>query len=41
MPELREQEGATVPVVIEVSVYDCCLGDLPGRNALVWEVRRY
>lgn len=27
--------------VVEVSVYDHCLGDLPGRNALVWEVRRY
>jgi hypothetical protein len=27
--------------VIEVSIYDCCLGDMPGRNALVWEVRRY
>jgi hypothetical protein len=27
--------------VIEVSVYDHCLGDLPGRNSLVWEVRRY
>lgn len=27
--------------VLEVSVYDHCLGDVPGRNALVWEVRRY
>lgn len=27
--------------VLEVSVYSRCLGDLPGRNALVWEVRRY
>jgi hypothetical protein len=27
--------------VFEVSIYDCCLGDMPGRNALVWEVRRY
>lgn len=27
--------------VLEVSVYDCCLGDLPNRNALVWEVRKY
>lgn len=27
--------------VIEVSIYDRCLGDIPGRNALVWEVRRY
>jgi hypothetical protein len=26
--------------VVEVSVYNHCLGDLPGRNALVWEVRR-
>ena len=27
--------------VLEVSVYDRCLGDTPGRNALVWEVRMY
>ena len=27
--------------VLEVSVYGSCLGDVPGRNALVWEVRRY
>jgi len=27
--------------VFEVSIYDRCLGDLPHRNALVWEVRRY
>lgn len=27
--------------VLEVSIYDRCLGDLPERNALVWEVRRY
>jgi hypothetical protein len=27
--------------LVEVSVYDVCLGDLPHRNALVWEVRRY
>ena len=27
--------------VLEVSVYDRCLGDLPNRNALVWEVRKY
>jgi hypothetical protein len=27
--------------VLEVSVYEHCLGDTPGRNALVWEVRRY
>lgn len=27
--------------VFEVSIYDRCLGDVPGRNALVWEVRRY
>lgn len=27
--------------VFEVSVYGHCLGDVPGRNALVWEVRRY
>lgn len=27
--------------VIELSVFDCCLGDIPGRNALVWEIRQY
>lgn len=27
--------------VIEFSVFSRCLGDVPGRNALVWEVRQY
>lgn len=27
--------------VIELSIYECCLGDTPGRNTLVWEARRY
>jgi hypothetical protein len=27
--------------VIEVSVYSICLGDTPGRNSIVWEVRNY
>lgn len=27
--------------VLEVSIYDICLGDIKGRNSLVWEVRRY
>jgi hypothetical protein len=27
--------------VLEVSIYDCCLGDLPNRNTLVWEIRKY
>ena len=27
--------------VLEVSIYDRCLGDTPGCNALVWEVRKY
>jgi hypothetical protein len=27
--------------VLEVSIYDRCLGDIPGRNALVWEIRKY
>jgi hypothetical protein len=27
--------------VIEFSVYSCFLGDRPGRNTLVWEVRAY
>ena len=27
--------------VLEVSVWGACVGDTPGRNAIVWEVRRY
>lgn len=27
--------------VIELSVYSCNLGDTPGRNTLIWEVRQY
>jgi hypothetical protein len=27
--------------VLEVSVFSRCLGNIPGRNATVWEVRRY
>jgi hypothetical protein len=27
--------------VLEVSVWDSCLGDLTNRNAIVWEIRRY
>lgn len=27
--------------VLEVSIFGRCLGDIPGRNALVWEIRRY
>jgi hypothetical protein len=27
--------------VIELSIYSCCLGDLRGRNTLIWEVRKY
>lgn len=27
--------------VLEIGVYSVCVGDIPGRNALVWEVRRY
>lgn len=27
--------------VIELSVYDRCLGSRPGRNTLIWEVRNY
>lgn len=27
--------------VLEVSIWENCLGDVPGRNAVVWEVRRY
>jgi hypothetical protein len=27
--------------VLEFSVWESCLGDIPGRNAVVWEIRRY
>ena len=27
--------------VIEFSTYDICLGNLPGRNTIIWEVRDY
>jgi hypothetical protein len=27
--------------VFEISVWASCLGDTPGRNAIIWEVRRY
>jgi hypothetical protein len=27
--------------VLEFSVWNDCLGDLPHRNAIVWEIRRY
>lgn len=27
--------------VFELSVWESCLGDTPGRNAIVWEIRRY
>ncbi|MBI2103253.1 hypothetical protein HYT55_05395 [Candidatus Woesearchaeota archaeon] len=27
--------------VVELSVYEFCLGNIPGRNMVVWEVRNY
>lgn len=27
--------------VVELSVYDLCLGQCPGRNTIIWEVRKY
>jgi len=27
--------------VIEFSCYDCCVGEIPGRNVVIWEVRDY
>ena len=27
--------------VIEIGIFDYCLGKLPHRNALIWEVRQY
>jgi hypothetical protein len=37
----RELLGRWPGHVLEVSIYDRCLGDVPHRNALVWEIRRY
>jgi hypothetical protein len=38
LQELREQYPDSV---IELSVYSTCLGDIPRRNHLVWEIRNY
>lgn len=27
--------------VFEISIWESCIGDIPGRNAIVWEVRKY
>ncbi len=27
--------------IIELSVYECLLGKIPGRNTIIWEVRKY
>jgi len=27
--------------VLEVSIWNDCVGDLPGRNHICWEIRRY
>lgn len=27
--------------VLEFSVWESCIGDTPGRNAVVWEIRKY
>lgn len=27
--------------VLEVSIYEGTLGDLPGRNSIIWEIRKY
>lgn len=27
--------------VVELSVFDRCMGSIPGRNAIIWEVRHY
>lgn len=27
--------------VVELSVYDCCWGTVPGHNTVIWEVRKY
>ena len=27
--------------VVELTAFDCCVGQVPGRNAVIWEVRYY
>lgn len=27
--------------IVELSVYECLLGQCPGRNTIIWEVRKY
>jgi hypothetical protein len=39
--DLMEMIGVYPNHVVEMSVLDCCFGTVPGRNAVVWEVRRY
>lgn len=39
--DLREVMSAHRGCVIELSALDRCIGRIPGRNAVVWEVRNY
>ena len=39
--DLQELEQLYPDHVIELSVYSKCVGDTPGRNTLVWEIRQY
>jgi hypothetical protein len=27
--------------VVELSIYSICLGNISGRNSIIWEVRKY
>lgn len=39
--DLSELVEAYPSHVVELSALDACFGTVPGRNAVVWEVRRY
>ncbi len=39
--DLEELLGMYPDSVFEISVWSHCLGTIPGRNAIVWEVRNY
>lgn len=39
--DLCRDDSAVQFPVIEFSVFSTCVGDVPGRNTLIWEVRKY
>jgi len=39
--DLEELLGLYPDHVVELTAYDICIGQIPGRSAVVWEVRKY